>query len=381
MTTLELDGLTGDNPLHVMAALGALALTADMDGEEIAALGWAQRGASYFPRLTTRASQDEWCQAIAERLNAAARLEPDPNTVTHRRNAREAKSKLAKANAALKETRKAIAAEVKARGLTGTDKAGWGKERLDGHRTEVAALAKEKSDAETALAASLGFGPAHLGDVISTPVIAFRRHVESALARAPGTARQLSGLASDACTNEDNVEPTPYSFSNGSSGKSLLKDFRNLAQTCTAASVAATCIHGVPPLDDATALNWDPRDQRSYALQWQDPATAIATTDTAANALAFFGLGVLSCFPGRRGLSAVGLARVDNLRCFTWPVWSPGLPMPLVRALLASTPTPAVLRDPETLRARGVLAVYRSFIINPTGKRNFFAPATPVIPG
>jgi hypothetical protein len=381
MTTLELDGLTGDNPLYVMAALGALALTTDLDGEHHAALGWVRRGGTYAARLVTRTTTADWCQQVANRLKQAAVLKEDPDAASHRRQAKEYKAEWGRAVTALKSLRKAVTQEIKSRGLTGADKAAWGRDRLSAASAEVARLSQCRRDAESRLAASLGFGPAHLGDVIGVPVDAFRLHAVHALDNDPATARQLGGLATDACTSSGNVEPSPYSFSNRSSGKELLKDFRNVAAVCTAADVEASCLRGTPALRAATALNWDPRDQRNYALQWADPGSAMATTDTPANALAYVGLGVLSCFPGRRGLAAVALARIDDARCFTWPLWSSPLSLPLVRALLAAASTRDFLGDPATLHARGVLAVYRSVIVNPTGKRNFFAPATPVVPG
>lgn len=71
------------------------------------------------------------------------------------------------------------------------------------------------------------------------------------------------------------------------------------------------------------------------------------------------------------------MVREGRSRGFNWPVWSPPLSMPMVRALLAAASAPAFAGDIRAAEARGVFAVHRAEVVNPTGKRNYFGPAAP----
>jgi hypothetical protein len=377
MNTLALDGLDGTNPLHVLAALGAFALTHDLDPG--ATLAWARAGGAYAPRITTTLARDAWCDALGVRVRAMGMVTASEDSAPLRVKVRDLGASLKKRKEALKKLRGELKAEIKAQKLTGDAKRAHGRERLEPLERLLDAETKERAAAQVALAASMGFGPAHLGDAIGVAAEIYRLHARHALERDPVSARQLAALASDACVNADgNIEPTPFSFSNGGSGKLLLKDFRALALACTRTELEASLFAGEPAGADMTSLNWDPRDCRSYAHQWADPAAMEARTDVAANALAYVGLGLLPCFPGRRGLEATAMLRDEaGKRAFTWPLWSPALRLPLVRALLASASARGFAADADEARARGVLTVQRAQIVNPTGKRNFFGPAEP----
>lgn len=184
----------------------------------------------------------------------------------------------------------------------------------------------------------------------------------------------LASQGSDAVLDNGRVQFTPYSFSNGSSGQCLLKDFRGCAALCSDAAVVGT-LTGTPCLSEAiTGLNWNPADQRAYALQWQDPATG-AADDPAVNALAFVGLSLLAAFPSGSRLAAVSWEENKaGGQSFVWPVWSELIGVDEVRALLSLAPCLIGGRS-EALSARGITSLFMSRRINPTGKRNFFAPA------
>lgn len=378
--SLALDGLDGTNPLHVLAALGALALSDDLDAGG-ARLGWTRVRGAYVPRIRTATAPAAWCEAIAARLRAMAAVKPDESGPAARRRVEALRKAEKSLLANAKQLRKDLAAEAAKLGLGAAAKRAHGQERVLANQAEIDAARRGRAEAEEQLAASLGFGPAHLGEVIGVPPSVFRAHARHALAHAPSTARQLSSLASDGCLDDrGNVAPTPYSFSNGSSGKKLLKDFRALAAKCDAARVEASLVRGEPRLEDETALNWDPADLRSYAHQWRDPAVADAQVDVAANALAYAGLGVLTCFPGARGLEALGFVRERGASRFCWPLWEPLLSLDLVRATFASVTSSVVDAGRDAVTARGLLGVFASKLDNPTGKRNFFARATPAGP-
>jgi hypothetical protein len=377
VNTLELDGLDGTNPLHVLAALGAFALTDDIVPG--ATLAWARVGGTYAPRIRTTLDRDAWVDALVARLHAMGTVQASEDLVPLQRKVRDLGATRKKRLDALKKLRSDLKQESRSLALSGEARKAHGRDRTEPLEREIASLSRERSEAQMALAVSMGFGPAHLGEIIGVSVDIFRLHAEYALAHDAATARQLSALATDACVRDDDtLEPTPYSFSNGSSGKLLLKDFRALALACTRQDVDSSLFAGAPRGADMTALNWDPRDLRSYAHQWSDPATTKVQTDVAANALAYAGLGLLPSFPGRRGIEAVALLHAqDGTRGFVWPLWSPPLAMPLVRALLATASARAFAADLEAARARGIFALFRSQIVNPTGKRNFLGPSSP----
>jgi len=229
------------------------------------------------------------------------------------------------------------------------------------------------AEAQAGLADGLGVGPAHLGDLVGVEVGVFRSKAEAAL-RAPmerTLVRQLGALASDGCTEKGCVQPTPFSFGNGSSAQFLLKDFRVLSQLVDS-SMAEACLAGSPVLADQTSLNWDPAGQKSYALQWGDPASAEKHIDVLANAAAFMGLGFLTAVPRNRNVSAVGFKRPY----WTWPIWEPALDVAVIQSLLGMREL-SEEGGPARLRRRGVLEVLRAERIN-VNKRFYFAPARSV---
>lgn len=171
------------------------------------------------------------------------------------------------------------------------------------------------------------------------------------------------------------VEPTPFSFSNGGSGKCLLKDFRTCAAHATRAALRQI-LHGkMARVDEVTSLLWDPMDQQSYALRWADPGNRTKSpprASAAANALAFVGLSTLTAVPIARRLAPIGMNQ--RARQWTWPIWTVPIAYPTAQALLASASLQAPESPAARLRPLGVETVYqcRRFFLN---KRPFFSPA------
>jgi hypothetical protein len=378
---LALDGLDGADSLHLLAALGAMALTTDLHVERglpAPRLGWRQEGGSFVARLSSSLPLAAWLDALAERVRKMGAVRPDEGTPAARRQVDAWKKKEKDLAEEGKQLRKLLAEEAGSLGLKGADKKAHGQPRLDAHAAEVERVRRAREEAQEVLSSSLGFGPAHLGEIVAVPVGVFRMHAQHALANDPPSARQLAALASDGCVQPSGqVDATPFSFSNGSSGKCLLKDFRALAAGVTTAKLEASLVRGRPLLEDVTALNWSSRDLAMTAYQWSDPQRGKAQVDVVANALAYAGLGVLTCVPGSRDLEALGFERRRGGAGFVWCVWEPLLGLDLVRALLASG-RGFLSQGAEAARARGVMAVFRAERINPTGKRNYFAPATRV---
>jgi hypothetical protein len=385
MTIFVAEGWSGANPLHALAALGLLRL-----GHRLCPgirMGWRQVGGAWRPAYTSVGEVERWLVDCAQALQCLSRLEKSDPTLNRR--VRELDTRLKNLHKERKAQEKTLRAEARALGLTKAELAQRQQDACALLDQQTAAIESEYREAQHALQRTNGLGIAHVGDAIGVDADSFRQGGEDALAlwfsvqpEGPVACADPSllvthwpALASDAIVENGKVVPTPYSFSNGSGGQYLLKDFRACASRVTADRLLSSLKGEIGArVDDATSLNWDPGDQVSHALVWQDPQDREKSTDTAANALAYLGLSLVPAVPRANGLTAVGWHSSGG---FVWPVWSPFLPMDLVASLMASVP----LRndDPaEELLARGVREVRFASKVNPDGKRNFFAPSRPL---
>ena len=383
-------GLDGANPLHALAAFGLLHLS-----ERIApgcALSWRRLAGAWRPVLhlpTEPATHFETLTAWLIALGQTGSAEPSVAKAVDK-----TKTLLKQRKEALKQADKTAKSHAKSDKLDKVTTAATVEAATAEIRAEISFLERDLEARQTQLANSLGAGIAHLGDIIGTRAEVVR---QAALAAILGTADALSAgnprpddsaltlahaaaLACDQIQDGGKVTPTPFSFGNGSSGQCLLKDFRAIATTLTHAQVMGT-LRDEPArwVANGTALNWDPVDQRSYALTWEDPATSGKRTDAAANALAYLGLALVPAVPLSTGLGAVAWGTYPpRARGWTWPMWSSPLSLPVVRGLLAHADLQITTPDARAWAARGVLEIRRCLTINPTGKRLFFAPSEPV---
>jgi len=226
-----------------------------------------------------------------------------------------------------------------------------------------------------------GHGAQHLGDKIGVPRETFREyainhihalmHGQSEQNWSAGSPRlavdMLSAFASDILTDQAGaVQYSPLSFSNGASGQLLLKDFRNAARLCTSAQIVGT-LRGTPTKHAITSLNWDPQDQRAAAHRWRNPAVEISEVDPGINALAFVGMSWFVAVPTDR-LTALGW-RDSGERGLVWPLWTHYIDRRTIHSLLTHA------LNAESLTSVGVAEVRFSAVINPDGKRNYFAPS------
>jgi CRISPR-associated endonuclease/helicase Cas3 len=119
---------------------------------------------------------------------------------------------------------------------------------------------------------------------------------------------------------------------------------------------------------DNQSLRLDPSEDRRHAYQWNQPAgdpnRALRGGMLGANRLALEAISLFPSFPEGNSLRTVGFTgtRSTNTR-WTWPIWDPGLSLPVVRSLIAAE----VLQkesfdssDIAALRSQGVVAVYRT---------------------
>jgi hypothetical protein len=388
VTEFVVRGWSGANPLHVLAALGLLRLGARLSpGLRMA---WQQVDGAWRPVYSPVPDAGVFTDRLAHGLRMLGTVsEADPAL----------NSRVRRLNTALKNARKEREQQEKTlRALK--REAGLSKEQVDEHRREIlppldAEVQRAEDtlrEAQSALQRANGLGIAHIGDAIGVGASAFRhggrealelwlRTTPSAQIEQPADpsllVSQWPALASDAVQDQGKVVPTPYSFSNGSGGQYLLKDFRSCAARLTPTLLRASLGgQGSATVDDATSLNWDPSDQVSHALVWQDPQHRDKATDVGANALAYLGLSLVPAVPRAGGLQAVGWHKV-NPGGFVWPIWSVPLGIDPVASLMAAIALDSNV-DMQAWRARGVHEVRLASRVNPDGKRNFFAPSRPV---
>ena len=223
-------------------------------------------------------------------------------------------------------------------------------------------------------------------DIIKRPASQFRELAMKSIDQAkewpdalPIQDELVAAFASDGIlenssgSKKEGVAPSLFSFSNGGSGKCLLKDFRSCALTVNPESIKNTLLKTGVNNDSVTDLCWNPASQRSYAFQHGDPGNGKNSVpcDATANALAFIGLTLFPSMPGEKILTTVGIN--DDGGCFTWPLWQTFLPLPVVQSVLN------MKRDGKghhTYEESGLQWMRaRRFSLN---KRFFFSPSIPV---
>lgn len=386
MTEIICTGLDGKNPLHVLAALGLLQLGSSM-GQEVT-LHW-RLDQSWHPvvnvreQTSTTAPMD--ATSIAQALRALARVgERDQSQERLARDLGTSRKQLIerskKERSAAKEAAKSLASDERRQSLLEFEL------RLD---RELSEIDRAITAAQDIVNDALGAGVAHLGDIIGVAPSIFRRKAGQAcsawlgkeeIGQGVSAALITDAMSSQACDaivdGKGVVQNTPLSFSNGAGGQCLLKAFRTLASNVTPEQVTGTLTgSAVRYLSGATPLNWDPADQRDYALTWASPEDKQINpkqTDVAANTLALLGLSLLTACPRGDRLEPLGWKQRGPEQGFTWPLWTSPLSISVVRSLMASVPSKSIERQ-----AMGIRTVLTAARINPTGKRNFFAPARP----
>ncbi|MFA4945645.1 MAG: hypothetical protein WC789_13230 [Lentisphaeria bacterium] len=374
MNEIVCKGLDGANPLHMLASLGLFRLLCLHDAN--AKMAWRMENA-WHPAYHTVLDEAAMAQMFADDLVGLGKVSGGPSPEKNRK-VREVGAALKKVKDRLKEAKKVVDGEAKQQKLVKEAKASFIAQKLAPITAEKARLENELAEAQAALNDALGEGIAHLGDIIGVAPDIFRRRAEAAVQAWLGPAgnvllaEALSAQAVDGVGDAGKMIPTPFSFRNDPSGRGLLKDFRNCAAKCSG-SMLLGMIKGHPTFSTGIkSLDWDPLDQRAYALQWQAPKEESKSRprDIAANSLAFVGLGFMTLVPDGNRHAAVAWVDSWEAKGFVWPVWTAPLGLDVIRALLAIGTVPTT--------GMGIGERFFGECINPTGKRNFFAPARPV---
>ena len=367
-------GLEGTSPLGMLASLGLFRLLVmsqpDLRMSWIRDQGWHP----VFHSRTLWAAEALIGELAARVRNLGAVKAAD--IAERQSSARKAKAKLKPLQENIKQRSAQALAEAKVQGLKPSEAKARARAATSEMEAKLLVARSDHAASQSLLADALGQGIAHLGDVIGVQPDVFRTKALAALAD-PQTEETrlilecLSAQASDGCLENDRLAPTPFSFGNGAGGQCLLKDFRTLAADLTEQEIAAALFSRTPLLKEATSLNWDPQDQRSYALQWRNPESEAKQVNVVANVLAFLGLALLPAMPGPKRIVAVGFGGGSS--SWTWPLWEPALTLDVIRGLLSDAELQGAPPNTTELSARGVAAYCRTkrFSLN---KRFFFAP-------
>ena len=168
------------------------------------------------------------------------------------------------------------------------------------------------------------------------------------------------------------IQDTALRTMSGAGHQHFLGSMLELVQTTEPDHLRTSLFLSWQYTDDRPSLRWDPADDRRHALRWKVPSNDPVRTMRGANRLAMEALPLLPTAPGARRLQTTGFSqRRGEGVVLTWPIWEGPLSMDVVRSLLSM----AALQEPEpdhaTLRARGVVAVYRSQRITRDKYRNF----------
>jgi hypothetical protein len=331
-------GLDGGNPLLFLSSLGVFRLLCLHDPE--ACIRWLP-GETHHPVYRTNMERDALCDVLARDFGWEPSESVAPEIGTNSKKRKTAKSA--------------------------------GKKEEETRAARLKAL----------------FPVVFTGDVIKRPVADFRELAERSV-KAPSEwpdalpiqDELVSAFACDGVIEKKSkngeipgVAPSLFSFSNGGSGKCLLKDFRTCAMRVKSGAIRNVLWNEEKNEDYVTSLNWDPASQRSYAFQYGDPGDQknSASCDATANALAFVGLTVFPSVPGRNGISTVGLS--SRGEAWTWPLWRPFLQLCVLRSVLNTRPE---AEKSSFLPEKDVL-VWQSAQRFSLNKRCFFTPSIPVM--
>lgn len=178
---------------------------------------------------------------------------------------------------------------------------------------------------------------------------------------------------------DDIATTTDFDFTAGQQG--LLQMVRQTIEETTQKQLEESLFQPWRYADVGLSLRWDLLDEtRRYALQAVDPTNSRENpikTMRGANRLAVEALPLFPVIPERKGVQTTGFVEINNEPSWTWPIWSDGLDMNVVRSVLANAVLYESKPDRARLRAQGIEEVYRSRVVMPAGYYRCFAPPQP----
>jgi hypothetical protein len=373
LSSLELPALEGSNPLGFLAALGTL-VTLQKAGHPHARLGW-RRTVHWRPVLHGLSTCDP--QNVADAVSGA--LRGTKVAAQYEKERESAQRAFDAAKKAVKDKR----AEIKKRKLKGDA-------REIAYAEEVAPLeqvSKEKRDAWlAALKLSVPTEELALGRHIDCTPEEYREHALSLIQTASQERREasdfLAAFGSDAIVERNGrIRGTPFCFITGSGHQYFLDTVRQLIEQVNTDRVYQTLFLPWEYRDEKLSMRWDPIEDRRYALMDRDPTASDnkARTVWMANLLAYRGLALFSSAPTLRGLETTGWIGRKSKPVFTWPIWEEALSCEVIKSLLQLQELYDEELDRSRIRARGIVAIFRSQRIqvgNPPLHKINFTPAS-----
>jgi hypothetical protein len=373
---VELCALNGANPLGFLTALGTLA-TLRRAGHPNARLGW-QRGVRWTPVLCDLSTLDprKLADAISETLRGK---EVGVQAEKERESAQRAFD-------AAKKTVKDKAAEIKKRKLKGAA-------RTAANAQELAPLREASNERRDAWLAALKQAvPSEelaLGKHIDCTPDEYRQHARGLTQTASQKHRQsldlLAAFGSDVVADKNGrIRGTPFCFITGSGHQYFLDTVRQLMEYVTAERVYQALFCQWEYRDEKFSMRWDPLEDRRYALMDRDPTASDNKSRTVwmANLLAYQSLVLFPCAATGHRLEVAGWTEGKSDLFFTWPIWERPLGQEVVASLLQIQELHDTELERPQLRARGVVAAFRSRRIevgNPPLYKINFTPARNVL--
>lgn len=219
-------------------------------------------------------------------------------------------------------------------------------------------------------------------DRLVFPIEAYRRYC---LRVCPATADYAACWASESVTRRGRkasaeAERTRFDFTAGQ--QKFVSMLRALKNSVTDEDVRHALFDGWKYRPDSESMRWDPLDEkRQYALQAIDPTNPQKNPPVAERGANFLAVEALPLFPmvpdGNNGQP--GFREQGHHRYFVWAVWTCPLSLDSVRALLTLPLDDASVWTPALRRAVGVGAVFRSEVVQPSGRYRCFTPAVALI--
>lgn len=183
----------------------------------------------------------------------------------------------------------------------------------------------------------------------------------------------IAAFGSDSCVAQDGktIEDTDLRTMSGAGHQHFLGNMKQLVSQTEERHLQEALFGPWRYADEKLGLRWDPQEDRRYALRWEKPAGGPAKTVRGANRLAAEALPFFPAVPGVGGLETTGFVRRDNRVSLTWPLWTPAASAETVRSLVALPELRQTKPDRQSLRARGVVEVFRCERITVAKYRNF----------
>jgi hypothetical protein len=179
-------------------------------------------------------------------------------------------------------------------------------------------------------------------------------------------------------TETGEIEDTALRTMSGAGHQHFLKFMNDLAKSTETSHLQEALFGPWRYRDPGASLRFDPEDDRRYALRWKNPSQDASTTVRGANRLAVEGIPLHPTFPVGTLLETTGFTgHKSNNTFWTWPIWEHPIPLDVCRSLLSLSTLSEAQPDQTELRARGIVATYRSQRIT-VGKFRNFTPARSV---